>query len=227
MWGSMAGAWLGRDPKTEKTHVGPALLHALSSGLNPFGFPFYSNSVNGGLGVTGQRHTPTSHAGRPPRRHRSGRAGGRSCCPFTSGGLAAAGPSSSRTLPHRAGRGRGALLPRGHHTPATGGWGGGSPGACVPPGGLEHAGQCEVQPCPGAQGRLLRPPLPDRGCPGWGPSPPPPLVPDTSTERRSRGREGKGPLELEPTGLSLPGQQRDPGLGPPSAAGGPDSKHCT
>lgn len=173
-------------------------------------------------------HRPAAHThvprGRPPRRHRLGRAAA-PAVPSHRGASRPQGPATAEHGGHTEQDGGGPLLPRGHHTPATRGWGGGgaNPGACVLPGGLCPARGpgacwtvCEVQPCPGAQGCLLRPPLPGRGCPGWGPSPP--FGPRHQHGEKVPGEGRGGPLELEPPGLSLPGRQRDPGRPLPGLA---------
>lgn len=219
--GQWRGAWLGRDPKTKKTHVGPALLHALSSGPNPFGFPFYSNSVSGGLGVTGQRHTPTSHAGRPPRRHRSGRAAA-PAVPSHRGASRPQGPATAEHGGHTEQDGGGPSCQEAITLPPHGGgvgWGGGSPGACVPPGGLEHAGQCmRFSHAQGPRGVYSGPHVLAEAVPGGGH---PPVWSQIPAQRDGPGG-GKGrasgvgaPRSVTARPAAGPWPSLSPGLAPP------------
>lgn len=116
VWRSMAGGMARkRPPKQKKTHVGPALLHALSSGSNPLDVPFNSTRVSRGLGVTGSGSHPRPHAGRPP----SGT--GLDARPLLLSLHVGASRQQAQQRQNTAGTAQGcwALLTQGHHTPAT------------------------------------------------------------------------------------------------------------
>lgn len=116
MWRSMAGGMARkRPPKQKKTHVGPALLHALSSGSNPLDVPFNSTRVSRGLRVTGSGSHPRPHAGRPP----SGT--GLDARPLLLSLHVGASRQQAQRRQNTAGTAQGcwALLTQGHHTPAT------------------------------------------------------------------------------------------------------------
>lgn len=220
VWRSMAGGMARKRPQNRKNPRGPALLHALSSGLNPFGFPFYSNSVSGGLGVTGQRHTHVPR-GAASQAAQVG-AGGHSCCPFTWWGGGARGHRAQQQQ-NTAGTEQdcGPLLPRGHHTPTTGGGVGvGEPRGLCPAWGLGARWTvCEVQPCPGAQGRLVRPHFLAEAALGGG-HPHPPFWSQTPAQREGPGGgKGRGLWSWRPQVCHCPAGSRTLAWGLPRLPG--------
>lgn len=224
VWRSMAGGMARKRPQNRKTHVGPALLHALSSGSNPFGFPFYSNSVSGGLGVTGQRHThvPRGAASQAAQV----RVGGR---PLLLS-LHMGGPCSRRVQQRQ-------------NTASTEQDCGGAPSCpeaitLLPQGGrvvvgvaqgLEHAGQCvRFSPAQGPRGVYSGPHFLEEAVPGGG-HPHPPLWSQTPAQREDPGGgKGRGLWSWSPQVCHCPaGSGTLARLLPRAGSLRQDSKHCT